>query len=81
MGDFSKKLSAGLSTEGVTKKDGKSVKTVEKLGKHIDNIPLDDFQKRIYAARIKQENTRWLIKQIILGFIGAIVVWFLITSK
>lgn len=70
-----------LSTEGVTKKDGHSVKKDEKFEKYIDNIPLDDFQKKIFAARIKHENLRWLIKQIILGFIAFLFLCSLLTYK
>ena len=81
MDNYSKKLSDFLSTEGVTKKDGKNVKKSKKLDKTIDSLPLDDFQKRIFAARIKQQNLSWLIKQIILGFIAVLFLCFLLTSK
>ena len=42
---------------------------------------MNDFHKKILEERVKQSNRKWLAKEIMIGIIGAIVVWFLITSK
>lgn len=42
---------------------------------------MNDFHKKILEQRVKQSNTKWLTKEIIIGIIGAFVVYFLITSK
>lgn len=42
---------------------------------------MNDFDKKILEARMKQSNRKWLMKEIIIGIIGGFIVYFLITSK
>lgn len=42
---------------------------------------MNDFDKKVVEARVKQSNRKWLTKEIIIGIIAAFVVYVLISSK
>lgn len=42
---------------------------------------MNDFDKKIMEARVKQSNRKWLAKEIIIGIVAAFIVYVLIASK
>ena len=76
MGDFLNRLSDGLSTEGITKKDGKQPASK----KHVEDITLNGFHKKVIEARIRQDNRKWIAKEIWITVFGGIALYLFLKA-